>query len=86
MNEVNVVIDEQGDLSFIYNDDLAGLMDTGRSTIARASHVEPEVMPDGSILWYADMGPSGGPVLTGFFSREAALRGEVAWLRENRGL
>lgn len=72
----------------VYSDAMLPILQAlgGSRTVARASHVEPETMPDGSVLWYADMSPSGGPVLTGFRTREAALAGELRWLRENLGL
>jgi hypothetical protein len=44
--------------------------------ITRASHVEP----DAEGYWWADMGPSGGPVLGPFTSRSAALGAERGWL------
>ena len=39
-------------------------------------HVEPD--RDG--FWWADMGPSGGPVLGPFRSRSEALAAEMGWL------
>jgi hypothetical protein len=44
--------------------------------ITRASHVEPD--RDG--FWWADMGPSGGPVLGPYGSRTEALGAEREWL------
>jgi len=44
--------------------------------ITRASHLEPD--RDG--FWWADMGPSGGPVLGPFRSRSEALGAERGWL------
>jgi hypothetical protein len=47
---------------------------TGPDITSRASHVEPD--RDG--YWWADMGPSGGPVL----GRTEALGAEREWLLE----
>lgn len=86
MSTVNVVVETDGELRFIYHDELAGLLELGPSSTVRASHVEPHATGG----WAADMGPSGGPVLLdngrGFTTRAAALDAEVAWLREHRGL
>lgn len=73
-----------GKAEFIYDDRHATLIKRlgGSYDVQRASHVEWNPT-DG---WYADMGPSGGPVLTGFATRQAALDAEVNWLRANKGL
>ncbi len=68
-----------GDVSFIYSDDLAGLLQEGQPTITRASHVEPT----SNGQWEADMSPVNGPVLGPFRLREEALAQEVIWLKEN---
>ncbi len=80
-----VRITADGIVEFVYDDDLSAALATlpATSTIVRASHVEP--CADG-IHWSADMSPVGGPVLTGFVSRAAALDAERAWLREHKGL
>lgn len=44
--------------------------------IQRASHVEP----DDTGNWWADMAPSGGPVLGPFLLRSLALDAELHWL------
>lgn len=91
---MDIIIDANGNMRFIHNDDLSGLLDHGYATIERASHVEPY---DGSggepfaakfpgVWWTADMGPSDGPVLGPFKTRAEALAAEVAWLKQNRGL
>jgi len=75
-----IVIDTDGDLSFLYHDDLQPIMLTlGEATIKRASMVEPT--DDG--LWTADMGPSDGPVLGPFVTRAEALDAEEDWLHRN---
>lgn len=79
MREHLISADDNGNLVFIYNDELAFLGELGTMTTARASHVEPG--PDGK--WYADMSPAGGPVLTGTDLRQTALDSEVEWLKEN---
>lgn len=79
MIECNLVVEEDGTLTGIYNDDLADLLAQGQATVRRASHVEPA--PGGG--WEADMSPVGGGVLTGFALRSEALAAEVAWLNEN---
>lgn len=38
---MEIIITANGDLRFIYNDDAAALMNAGKATIVRASHVEP---------------------------------------------
>lgn len=78
-----ITVNADGSVSFIYGDDLAGLLDVAAaSVVTRASHVEPAVGGG----WTADMGPTGGPVLGPFALRQAALDAEVAWLQKNRGL
>lgn len=59
-------------------DEALDLREIGKLQITRASHVEPD--RDG--YWWADMGPSGGPVLGPFRSRTEALGAERGWLVE----
>lgn len=84
MNDI-VISFGDGRMRFIYTDALAPLLSEGDFTVTRASHVEPTTV-NGHVEWTADMSPVGGPVLTGFQTRQAALDAEVLWLRENRGL
>ena len=79
--EYTINVLPNGSLQFIWTDDLADLVNEGQAEIVRASHVEPS---DGK--WYADMGPSNGPVLSGFAKRSDAIAAEVQWLKDNRGL
>jgi hypothetical protein len=72
-----VIVEPNGMVRFIYDDDLASVMqDVGSLSVARASHVEPT--SDGR--WSADMSPVGGPMLGPFDTRSEALTREVDWL------
>ncbi len=66
------------EIRFIYNDGLASLLDAGKATTKRVSHVEP---CEGG--WSADLGLVNGPVLGPFDTRQEALDEEVKWLKEN---
>jgi len=68
-----------GQMVFLYNDELRPLMETGNSEVKRASDVEPTEKGE----WTADLIRVGGPVLGPFKFREEALAAEVAWLEEN---
>ena len=76
---MNVRIDPQGTVRALYSEalDLAAL---GAGRIDRASTVEP----DAAGCWWADLGPSGGPVLGPFRRRSEALAAEVRWLEGHR--
>ena len=74
-SDVELVVDAGGDVRCIY-DEALDLREIGMLQITRASHVEPD--RDG--FWWADMAPSGGPVLGPFSSRTDALGAERAWL------
>lgn len=79
---MNINIQPDGSLSFIWNDALQPLLELGTPTVRRASHVEPT--EDGK--WTADLTPSGvpgAPVLGPFDLRQDALAAEVAWLQEH---
>lgn len=75
-----ILISTEGAISFVYADDLRGILRQGVADIKRASTVEPT--PDGQ--WEADLSPTFGPVLGPFDTRAAALAAEVKWLEENR--
>ncbi len=75
MSGMDIIISQNGQLRFIYNDDLLGLTELGETTVQRASHVEP---CDGG--WSADMSPVDGPTLGPFKTRSEALQHEVDWL------
>ena len=51
----------------------------GKLTIARASHVEPDVKGH----WIADLTPVAGPLLGPFDLRSEALEAEQVWLAKN---
>jgi hypothetical protein len=74
-SEMELVVDVGGDVRCIY-DEALDFREIGKLQITRASHVEP----DAEGFWWADMGPSGGPVLGPFRSRTKALRAERGWL------
>ena len=74
-SEMELVVDAGGDVRCIY-DEALDLRELGKLQITRASHVEP----DAEGYWWADMGPSGGPMLGPFKSRSDALGAEREWL------
>jgi len=78
-SDMELVFAADGVARCIYGEELE-LHALGKLTIKRASHVEP----DSEGCWWADMGPSGGPVLGPFTSRSEALQAERGWLLELR--
>ena len=76
-----ILIDDQGIVHFIYDDDLTCLMQMGKAEIHRASHVEPT--PLGQRGWIADMSPVNGPMLGPYKLRAQALVAEREWLEAN---
>ena len=78
ISEMELVVDAGGGVRCIYDETL-DLREIGKLQITRASHVEP----DAEGYWWADMGPSGGPVLGPFRSRTEALGAEREWLASN---
>jgi len=75
-----ILISDTGVVSFIYADELRGILKQGVSDIKRASTVEP----DASGGWSADLSPVFGPILGSFETRSEALSAEVKWLENNR--
>jgi hypothetical protein len=75
---MELVVSADGVARCIYGEEL-DLRELGKLQITRASHVEPDA--DG--YWWADMGPSGGPVLGPFRNRTEALGAEREWLRRS---
>ena len=74
-NDMELVVGLDGMARCIY-DEALDLREIGKLQITRASHVEP----DRNGYWWADMGPSGGPVLGPYGSRTEALQAERGWL------
>ena len=74
-SDMELVVGCDGGVRCIY-DEALDLRELGKLQITRASHVEP----DAEGYWWADMGPSGGPVLGPFRSRTEALGAERGWL------
>lgn len=68
---MNLTIGTDGTIRGIYSDDLTGIIEQGKARITRASHVEPHSAGG----WFADMRPSGGPVLM--------ADGHSFWLRDD---
>lgn len=74
--DFTVYVGGDGLLKFVYDDELAELLQLGASQIRRASHVEPTTLG-----WTADLSPSGSCDILGPFPRRTdALQAEVAWL------
>jgi len=69
-------------MRFIYSDELTDLMETGKTEVQRASHVEP-ITINNETWWQADMSPVGGPKLPPRQYRKDALKEEVEWLNQN---
>ena len=81
-----ITVRVDGSMQFIYDDRLKGLMKHGQASIARVSHVEPGDPTKGQdpLRWFADMAPSGQPVVLGpFAERQQALAAEVEWINSN---
>jgi hypothetical protein len=74
--DMELVIGVAGGVRCIY-DEALDLREIGKLQITRASHVEPDLNGN----WFADMGPSGGPVLGPYGCRTEALEAERGWLR-----
>ena len=77
---MELVVGVDGVARCIYDETL-DLREIGKLQITRASHVEP----DAEGYWWADMSPSGGPVIGPFRSRTEALGAETGWLAARLG-
>ncbi|HUE73467.1 MAG TPA: hypothetical protein VMP01_21495 [Pirellulaceae bacterium] len=75
---MHVVITAGGQVRYVY-DEAVDLSDLGRSTISRASHVEPDEQGQ----WLADLSPVGGPCLGPYPLRSEARAAERYWLELN---
>ena len=73
-----ISVSEGGEVRFLWNDDLAPLLELGEGRIVRASHVEPS-----GTMWSADLSPVEGPILGPFPLRQGALDAERNWLEKN---
>ena len=78
-SEMELVVGCDGGVRCIY-DEALDLREIGKLQITRASHVEP----DSEGMWFADMGPVGGPMLGPFGTRSEALGAERGWLTDYR--
>lgn len=76
-SEMELVVGVDGTARCIY-DEALDLREIGKLEITRASHVEP----DAEGYWWADMAPSGGPMLGPYSSRTEALQAERGWLAD----
>ena len=75
---VQIAVRPDGTAEYIYDEEVH--MDTlGKAVLRRASHVEPGA----DLAWFADMAPSGGPVLGPFQKRSDAIAAEIEWLKAN---
>lgn len=76
------VIIKDGQVRFIYSDDMVPFLSLGKAEVKRVSHVEP-VAIGSEIKWTADMSPVHGPTLGPYDTRDEALKMEVNWLNSN---
>lgn len=81
---VTLFITTEGTIEGIYTDVMSGLLCEGEPSVTRASHVEPSIDENGQLCWYADMSPSGGPLLGPFYLRSLALEAEVEWIHREK--
>ena len=75
---MQLLVEPGGRIRCVYAESI-DLHALGKTTIRRASHVEP----DASGRWSADLTPVGGPVLGSYSSRGEALAAENDWLERN---
>jgi hypothetical protein len=69
-SQTELVVGVDGGMRCI-DDEALDLREIGKLRITRASHVEP----DAEGYWWAEMAPSGGPVLGPFRTRTEAFGG-----------
>ena len=82
-SDIDLLIDKDGQLIFLYDDELAvALSELGVPVTRRASHVEPD--PDHPGMWLADMTPATETttMLGPFDTRRQALQAEVEYLKK----
>lgn len=75
----SIVINEQGGMRFVWNDDLSGLRTLGTTSIRRASRVEA----DENGRFWAILEPVGGPTLGPFDLYGDAVAAEIDWIENN---
>jgi len=75
---MQLLIRPGGKIECVYSEEL-DLHQLGSLSIARGSHVEPDVTG----RWTADLSPVNGPMLGPFSSRSEALTAERDWLNEH---
>lgn len=75
---LRLIVTADGNVKFIWDDELAPLFALGAGVIGRASHVEPI-----GTMWFADLAPVGGPRLGPFRWHGDAIEAELAWLNGN---
>ena len=89
MSDDDILIREDGSVTFVYSDLLAEVFDGETLQTRRVSEVEP-ASTSGAFgnEWVADMKLAGAPgvVLGPFPTRQQALDAERQWLRTERGL
>lgn len=74
---MKIFVRPNGDAQCLYSDQIP-LGSLGKLDIKRASHVEPD--PEVPGKWYVDLGPVGGPRISGYATRAEALAFEEDWL------
>ena len=72
---ISLLVRPDGEVQCVYGEEI-NLAAIGALEITRASHIEP----DSQGRWWADLTPSGGPVLGPFDRRSDALNAEHSWL------
>jgi hypothetical protein len=82
MEPQTIVVQPDGMMKFIYEDDLAELLKLGVSKVRRAGHVEPNTDGGTGVRWWVDLDPVRRGLLGSFARREAALAAERAAVTE----
>ena len=80
----DILIEADGTIAHIYDDDMRGLFAGEWKATRRVSNVEPA--DGGGWSAYMTMAGAAGVVLGPFESRAEALAAELRWLRQERGL
>jgi hypothetical protein len=80
--EYEIFISPSGDVHFVYYDELKPLLELGKPSIERISHVDAFIVDD-SIVWFADLSPINGPKLGPCNNRDEAIEAELKWISDN---